>query len=178
MSREADSRDVLPSGPKSIESRQKQSDGMRGRATAAKAWPGFLAPDGTAFTPVVNLAAFCRDHDLNAGYMYRVARGDKDYYRGWTRYDPVAAVDMAQRERARLGKRSDATMERIAALKRGNSYNAKSYEGLVSPSGQVFKEIRNLDAFCRQHGLTATHAYNVANGRARQHKGWTRFQVE
>ncbi|HLJ80222.1 MAG TPA: hypothetical protein VKT52_01970, partial [Ktedonobacterales bacterium] len=61
---------------------------------------------------------------------------------------------------------------------RGWTYNngrrkqQKVHMGFVSPDGQP-TEITNLAAFCREHGLTVVHMFQVKNGQRKSHKGWT-----
>jgi len=49
----------------------------------------------------------------------------------------------------------------------------KTHEGFVDPSGQPVGPIRNLAAYCRDHGLDNTHMTAVARGRIPSHRGWT-----
>lgn len=43
---------------------------------------------------------------------------------------------------------------------------------LVSPSGEVFPSIRNLNSFCDTHGLDVSTLRKVALGKMRHHRGW------
>lgn len=43
---------------------------------------------------------------------------------------------------------------------------------VTSPCGEVY-HISNLNKFCREHGLVSTHMHGVANGKRKQHNGWT-----
>lgn len=49
----------------------------------AQTWPGFIAPDGTVYRNIHNLAAFCRDHDLILSHMLKVYRGKRNQHHGW-----------------------------------------------------------------------------------------------
>jgi group I intron endonuclease len=49
-----------------------------------KTHDGFIDPSGRAVGPIRNLAAFCRQHDLDDTHMVAVARGRIVSYRGWT----------------------------------------------------------------------------------------------
>lgn len=51
----------------------------------AKEWPGFINPEGVPFGPIINLAAFCRDHGLDPSNMRLVALGVVHSHHGWTR---------------------------------------------------------------------------------------------
>lgn len=46
---------------------------------------------------------------------------------------------------------------------------------LKSPDGVIFKNVTNLRAFARTHGLTSTALAQVVRMKLQQHKGWTRF---
>lgn len=56
-------------------------------AGTAKTYPGFVAPDGTIYAPVTNLAAFCREHKLGYRRMQRLAYGQTQEHGGWTRHE-------------------------------------------------------------------------------------------
>lgn len=43
---------------------------------------------------------------------------------------------------------------------------------ITDPSGKTYTA-KSLKKFCKEWGLGAGHMYNVANGRLKQHKGWT-----
>jgi hypothetical protein len=49
----------------------------------------------------------------------------------------------------------------------------KTYEGFIKPNGKVAGRITNLAAFCRKHGLYASHMGAVARRRIASHRGWT-----
>ncbi len=50
---------------------------------------------------------------------------------------------------------------------------ARTWHGFVAPDGTVYRNIHNLAAFCREHGLTLSHMIKVYRGRRNQHHGWT-----
>ncbi|MGB9181144.1 MAG: hypothetical protein WCB68_18065, partial [Pyrinomonadaceae bacterium] len=108
-----------------------------------KTYDGFIAPNGCHIGPIINLAAFCRKHDLDNTHMVAVAKGRIYSHRGWT-----FAND----------------------LQKCNSY--KTYTGFINPDGQR-TVIINLQAFCREHGLMQAHMHEIKNGKRRSHKGWT-----
>jgi group I intron endonuclease len=111
----------------------------------ARIWKGFIDPDGNEVT-IHNLAAFCRNHNLNAGAMIALTRpGHKlKQHKGWTHRDKPRKRDYI-----------------------------KTWEGFVDPNGNEVAPITNLKEFCRQHGLDATHMVAVRKGRICSHKGWT-----
>jgi hypothetical protein len=49
----------------------------------------------------------------------------------------------------------------------------KTHDGFIDPQGQAMGPIRNLAAFCREHGLDNTHMTAVARGRIPSHRGCT-----
>lgn len=49
-----------------------------------KIYEGFIDPQGNQVDTIVNLAAFCRDHNLDDTHMLALARGRICSYRGWT----------------------------------------------------------------------------------------------
>lgn len=108
-----------------------------------KTYKGFINPSGQAVGPITNLAAFCREHELDLTHMVAVSKGRIYSHRGWT-YD------------------ND----------RQNLQAPKTYTGFINPDGQRVM-ITNLPAYCRQHGLDKVHMYEVMGGRRKSHKGWT-----
>jgi group I intron endonuclease len=110
-----------------------------------RAWPGFRDPDGIALT-IVNLSDFCRRNRLGFPSMHRLWKGKSKLksYKGWTHSNSVR-----QRE------------------------YIKTHEGFVGPDGQPVAPMRNLSAFCKDHGLDATHMTAVASSRIVSHRGWT-----
>lgn len=111
----------------------------------ARTWFGFRDPEGNPAT-IVGLTDFCKRHSLDYRSMHRLAMGTSKLksYRGWTHINSVR-----QRE------------------------YIKTHDGFVDPEGRGVAPIRNLAAFCRQHGLEASHMSAVAAGRIVSHRGWT-----
>ncbi len=56
-------------------------------AARMKTYPGFVAPDGTAYRNVHNLRAFCREHELDPSTLSAVVRGKWAHHKGWTVYE-------------------------------------------------------------------------------------------
>ena len=48
----------------------------------------------------------------------------------------------------------------------------KTYPGLVSPSGDIFTNITNLNKFSREHNIISDHLYGLFNKKRTQHRGW------
>jgi group I intron endonuclease len=71
-----------------------------------KTYTGFIAPDGLPVAPIINLAAFCREHGLEKTHMVAVANGRICSHRGWTHEN---------------GKKRETT---------------RTYTGFVNPDGQ------------------------------------------
>ena len=75
--------------------------------------------------------------------------------RAWAGYTP-------EQRAARIATTGSAT----AAAK------AKRYAGFVAPDGTEYRDVHNLSAFCREHGLLVSKMAQVAAGKRKQHKGW------
>ena len=108
-----------------------------------KTYTGFVDPSGHLVGIIVNLAAFCREHELDKTHMVAVAKGRLYSHRGWT-YD------------------ND----------RQQGQQRKTYTGFINPDGQQ-TTITNLAGFCREHGLNVVHMHAIKGGRRNSHKGWT-----
>ena len=126
---------------------------VKREATAAgegvgRIWTGFRNPSGNPVT-IVNLSEFCRRNGLDSGSMLRLFRGNSKLksYKGWTHANSVR-----QRE------------------------YVKTHYGFIDPAGLRMPPIRNLAAFCRNHGLDSTHMVAVAKRRILSHRGWTHLQ--
>ena len=57
---------------------------------------GFVSPDGEPVA-IVNLAAFCRKHDLHPVHMHRLKSGKQESYKGWTWRNPDGHRDKSDR---------------------------------------------------------------------------------
>lgn len=68
--------------------RKKCGEANKGTTRKALTYPGFIAPDGTVYAPVHNLALFCKDHNLQKSNMCLVAAGKQQAHKGWTLYEP------------------------------------------------------------------------------------------
>src|SRR5205085_7664694 len=99
-----------------------------------KTYVGFISPNGTPIGTITNLAAFCRQNNLDPTHMIAVSKGRIHSHHGWTH---------AQGRPPR------------PAFKR--------HQGFVSPDGKQIV-ITNLQAFCKQHGLSPVHMHAVKNG--------------
>jgi group I intron endonuclease len=57
-----------------------------------------------------------------------------------------------------------------------DNHNAKIYDlsdrPLVSNTGEIYRQIVCLSAFCKLHALHPTHLRNVISGKNKSHKGW------
>lgn len=49
-----------------------------------KTYEGFIDPQGKVVAPIINMAAFCREHSLEKSHMLAVMRGRICSHRGWT----------------------------------------------------------------------------------------------
>jgi group I intron endonuclease len=52
-----------------------------------KRYDGFVSPDGIIYRDIHNLAAFCREHNLQPPKMVRIDKGQAKQHKGWTRID-------------------------------------------------------------------------------------------
>ena len=123
---------------------------IKANATSAGAgvgltWQGFHDPDGNPVT-ITNLYDFCRRNSLDFPSMHRLWKGQSKLksYKGWTHSNSVRLREFI-----------------------------KTHDGFIDPTGQPVGPIRNLAAFCRNHGLDDTHMSALANGRIVSYRGWT-----
>lgn len=50
---------------------------------------GLVSPDGTVYSPIVNLKQFCITHNLNHGNIQFVLKGKRHHHKGWRKYHPT-----------------------------------------------------------------------------------------
>lgn len=48
----------------------------------------------------------------------------------------------------------------------------KVWPGFISPDGTVYRNIPNLNEFCKEHGLSTAPMFQVDRGKQESHKGW------
>lgn len=84
----------------------------------------------------------------------------------------------AQRPEYRAGQAESSRRAQQDPKRRQQSADgpSKTWAGFVAPDGTIYAPVTNLNAFCREHGLTASIMYNLVTGKERQHKGWTLYQ--
>lgn len=111
----------------------------------ARVWEGFIDPDGNEVT-ITNLHDFCRKNGMHIRSMQELASGKSRMRscRGWMHKN-----SLHQRE------------------------HIKTFEGFIDPRGHPVGPIKNLFAFCREHGLDDASMYDVAKGRSYSYRGWT-----
>ena len=94
-------------------------------------------------------------------------------------------------ERRRQACQTSAERQRIEAIKGGWSDERRAAQaariaatrnivrpGFVGPDGTVYRNVTNLRAFSREHGLNNSMMSEMARGGRRQHKGWTRYEED
>jgi group I intron endonuclease len=108
-----------------------------------KTYDGFISPEGHPVGAITNLAAFCRERNLDKTHMVAVANGRICSHRGWTHIN---------------GKQ--------ILLK------LKKYSGFISPARERVT-IHNLTLFCKENKLCVVHMHEIKSGKKKSHKGWT-----
>lgn len=78
----------------------------------------------------------------------------------------------------RLGKKEklESTLLRAAKLRGRPSSTVISYS-FVSPKSEVFSG-KNINKFCREHGLSNILMGKINSGMVKQHKGWTKCHTQ
>lgn len=88
--------------------------------------------------------------------------------------DPETRQQMSKAHTQRwAGYTSDERAARIASAGAATAAaKAKQYDGFVDPDGVEYRNVYNLAAFCREHGLLPSKMVQVATGKRKRHKGW------
>lgn len=77
------------------------------------------------------------------------------------------------RSKKMLGmKRPKWVREILSKAFKGQIRNAKTYCGLISPEGVIYKNITNMAKFGREHNFKSKYIYSVITGKLNHHKGW------
>ena len=137
-------------------------------STYRKVWNGVVAPDGTIYKRIENIAKFSREHKLNSDKMRQVSRGIRYSYKGWKTLmrEPKTTYE----DRAFwLGKKQPKSMCEKKSLNL-----KKMYHGIISPTGEVFNNVCGLKDFCKQHGIASDGQMSrLCSGKISQYTGWT-----
>jgi hypothetical protein len=128
--------------------REKQLQGAR-KSKNTKTYAGFISPDGTVYSPVRNLTAFCKEHRLKTTSMCDLVIGKSFQHKGWIRLDPVERTPKKQQPRP---------------------YQGTAFQ---SPDGIVYADIPDFIAFCHTHSLRVNLMLDVEAGVSQSCKGWT-----
>jgi group I intron endonuclease len=120
---------------------------LKNIARLSKTHPGLIAPDGTIYSEIVNLLEFCRQHNLNHGNIRAVLSGKRSHCSGW--------------------RAIDHSMKLIRVPWRKWQF--------VAPDGTLH-EFKNLNEFCREHGLHHSAMVHVRDGKRPHHKGWRAYR--
>ena len=82
--------------------------------------------------------------------------------------DGITPEVRARHSAATRGKKMPASM-----IEKQRVRMAKTHAGLASPDGVEYRDIVDLSAFCKDHGLRRKPMYDVASGNAISSQGWT-----
>jgi hypothetical protein len=118
----------------------------------------FASPEGVLYQSISNLAQFCREHELSASAMSSVHLGNLPAYKGWTR-----AIENAIQESYSWHLSEESKLRK-----------SKTYEGFLSPEGEIIGPITNLTQFCKEHGLHQGSMWRLSQDTTgkKSHKGW------
>jgi group I intron endonuclease len=108
-----------------------------------------ISPDGEIHGPIFNIEEFCRNNKLVASNLRHVISKKNKSHRGWCLYDESYTKF--------IGK------------------NAKEYSlSLISPKGEIFTQISNLNKFCRDRNLSPSGIRRLIKGQIKKlnYKGW------
>ena len=109
-----------------------------------------LSPYNVIFT-FRNLAAFCREHNLDDGCMVRISQGLLQSYKGWNCW------------------KLDENMNPISSVHRSGKRKLFSY---TDPQGNLV-QTTTLRKLCTEHNLNESIMSKVSSGKRKRHRGWT-----
>lgn len=169
----------------------------------ARTWEGFIDPGGSekVITNLFEFCRL-NDLDWPSMHRLAMGRSKLKSYKGWTHrnsvrqrayvktYDGFVCPDGQPAGPisnlaafCRMNGLEKSHMVAVAHGRlfshRGWTYNNgrrygghRTYTGFINADGQRVV-ITNLQAFCREHGLSSIHMRNLISGERRSHKGWT-----
>lgn len=169
-----------------------------GHASNIKTYDCMLvSPDGTIHTRITNLAAFCKEYELQSNAMSWIMRGKLKSHRGWrllgTEVFGTAALAAATKQRMAQPEEKERMRKLSTQIMQDPDYKARCTKALRDPGvrerarqstirntyrfldpGGTVHEVRDLRAFCDEHGLNLPSMRCVANpnNKLRSHKGW------
>lgn len=155
----------------------------------------FTDPEGKIHR-VVNLSAFCREHNLDAKAMSDVAFERRSIHDGWQKYPPQVLKQYQcagfrspdGTEYRDISKLKDFCIEHsldYSGMAKVNTGKKRTHSGwsslaqeapkpkynFIDPNGITYNT-NNLTQFCREHGLDQASMSSVHSGAYRQYKGW------
>lgn len=118
-------------------------------------------PDGKEET-ITNLSKFCRKYNLNSGAMSQVALGNSNQHQNYL----CRSIDTSSKDWQASKKRN---------FKSGGGW--KGQWTITTPDNQTLT-VDSLTSFCKEHKLSQGNMTQVANGKRKQHKGYTVTQTQ
>jgi hypothetical protein len=140
----------------SDETRKKISDANKGRKYSkercdamsqqqSKLSASFISPTGEIYENVTQIVKFCKENDLCSVNVYAMIKGKCGSVKGWRIY-----------------------YEGIGPLE--HRYTVS----LISPSGDVYENIHNINKFCKEHNIEVSAMSEMINGKRNRKSinGW------
>ena len=108
-----------------------------------------LSPNGIVYEDIFNLDEFCRLQNLNSATIFNIVSGRTRYNNGWSLF--------------------------TGSYEKPLEKNAKNYKvDIISPDGEIIKEIKNLTKFCKENNLPITSMKDFILGKTKknEYRGW------
>ncbi len=156
-----------------------------------------LVPEGEPLTPRelfwyrTRIAERGRDRVMNIAEPGNAPTGERVVERRRQACQTSAERQRRSVEATAQWQRDGERERRIEAIKGGWSDERRAAQaariaatrnivrpGFVGPDGTVYRNVTNLRAFSREHGLNNSMTSEMARGGRRQHKGWTRYEED
>jgi group I intron endonuclease len=118
-------------------------------------------PNGIKFE-ITNLGKFCRKHKLNQYGLSHVANGRANQWKGWTCRKASMSIE-------------DWKSSNTRSRKGGTGWDG---DWLITyPNGNT-KQVKSLTHFCKENKLSQGNMSEVADGKRKQHKGFSCIRVQ
>jgi group I intron endonuclease len=128
-------------------------------ASRSKLWI-VVKPDGEE-EEVKNLKKYCLENFISSSHLYRISRGDANFYKGW--HCRMHGTTMLEWKDLRSSK-----------IKSSDEYHQTSWWLLKHKDGEEIK-LKNLEKFCRERCFCVDVLRKISKGKTsnKTYKGWS-----
>lgn len=145
-----------------------------------------VAPTGVIYERISNLPSFCTQHELDYTSMRYVCIGGRTKrHKGWsklstrgTRIDDIRRTATERMADPEYKRKSVANLRSAENNAKASRSRMKTY-AFIDPTGAIFDEVTDLQAFCAEHRLLYQAMTQIhGNGKLKSFHGWRKYIPE